>query len=543
MAFCFLAHLFPPPVGVVASEVGFHAPRKAIAMSAEATTVVPDDAVAVRDETTAAADSERLIASHFADATDAGDATETLVADAEEDDEDEHNSGEENAFSSDDESLGGDLEWNIGFVAPEAASLAERNKTKQLMRRQHFPSKVGGAPAWLDPVDIPTGKQLKCLYTREQMDFLMQIYAPVDGDDDDANENEENAFHRAVFVFVSPHGGDLHRPGAVRVFRSQLRRANEFYPDEPCELGGVAQELSDKQQADYDKRNDRWAERVFRDAEKKEASERHGKKPKTFPERELVVEPETFDDDDGDSEGETSGDGKIGDTAAGDAGDTEKSQDAKVGDTKNTSQDATAGDTKNTSQDCTAGDTQNTSQDAAVGDTGDTKTETQKTPAETQNEKVPAALRGLGADVSARELRELEKMQDKDMVQLSRFHLRLRRSDQTQVVRYCFEDGAEPLWPSVTKAPNHRDVKNVPNCARCGAKRRFEFQILPQLINHLDVDCELASAVDFGSIAVYTCSRSCAPPETKKEGGEQTVSEISEAYAEEVALVHPPLNA
>jgi|TARA_B110000238_G_scaffold103622_1_gene112784 pre-rRNA-processing protein TSR4 len=149
----------------------------------------------------------------------------------------------------------------------------------------------------------------------------------------------------------------------------------------------------------------------------------------------------------------------------------------------------------------------------------------------------------LGADVSARELRELEKMQDKDMVQLSRFHLRLRRSDQTQVVRYCFEDGAEPLWPSVTKAPNHRDVKNVPNCARCGAKRRFEFQILPQLINHLDVDCELASAVDFGSIAVYTCSRSCAPPETKKEGGEQTVSEISEAYAEEVALVHPPLNA
>ena len=140
--------------------------------------------------------------------------------------------------------------------------------------------------------------------------------------------------------------------------------------------------------------------------------------------------------------------------------------------------------------------------------------------------------------------RELEKMQDKNQVQLSIFHHRLQRSGAEQVVRYCFDKGAKPLWPSVIHAPEHDD-KSVPPCARCGAPRRFEFQILPQIINHLDVDSELASAVDFGSIAVYTCGASCALSgcPTGEEEGAGGKEGLSEAYAEEVVLVHPPLNA
>ena len=77
---------------------------------------------------------------------------------------------------------------------------------------------------------------------------------------------------------------------------------------------------------------------------------------------------------------------------------------------------------------------------------------------------------------------------------------------------------------------------------RCGAARRFEFQVLPTLVNHLDVDSELNSAIDFGSIAVYTCSRSCAPAASDGTRG-MNVDGKSEAYAEECVLVHPPLNA
>jgi len=407
-------------------------------------------------------------AQHFEDVEHASKSTGELVVGDEEEDED---SGEENAYSSDDESEGGDLEWNIGFVEPLPSDPAERRDAVASMRRHHFPCKVGGKPAWLDPVDVPTATQLKCLYTREPLDFLMQIYAPVD--------DQPSAFHRSIFVFVSPHGGDLHRPGAVRAFRSQLPRDNAFYPDEPARVGGPVQELSDAQQARYDARNDRWADRPTDVGSVVRA-------PKTFPERELVVEPETLDDD----------------AASGSASDGDGDGDG----------------------------------DGVVSPTADVPTELRETR-QRDARAVPAALLGKGSDVSARELRELEKMQDKDQVQLSRFHLRLRRSDPTQVIRYCFEAGADALWPSVTRAPP-RDEKTVPPCPRCAAPRAFEFQVLPQVINHLDVDSELASAVDFGTMAVYTCSKSCSPPEEGAAG-----EGVSAAYAEEIVLVHPPLNA
>ena len=158
---------------------------------------------------------------------------------------------------------------------------------------------------------------------------------------------------------------------------------------------------------------------------------------------------------------------------------------------------------------------------------------------------LPPEIRGKGADVSESDLKDLEKMQDKNVVQLSRFHLRLRRSGPTQVMRYSRDAGAAPLWPSVTHAPEHT-ARTVPPCPRCGAPRTFEFQILPQIINHLKVDSELHSAADFGSAAVYTCSKSCAPPDPGEDGcvvGLDGDLEVSGAYAEEVVLVHPPLNA
>jgi len=147
----------------------------------------------------------------------------------------------------------------------------------------------------------------------------------------------------------------------------------------------------------------------------------------------------------------------------------------------------------------------------------------------------------VGDDVSEAEVRSLERAQDKNQVQLSQFHLRLRRTDPTQVLRYCFDEGAKPLWPSVSDAPEQNE-RTVPPCPRCGSPRRFEFQVLPTLVNHLDVDSELNSAVDFGSIAVYTCAKSCAPPASDGTRGVAADGK-SEAYAEECVLVHPPLNA
>ena len=43
-----------------------------------------------------------------------------------------------------------------------------------------------------------------------------------------------------------------------------------------------------------------------------------------------------------------------------------------------------------------------------------------------------------------------------------------------QCLRYCFDEGAEPLWPSRHNIPTPQDI---PDCQHCGTPRRFEFQV------------------------------------------------------------------
>ncbi|KAG9344345.1 hypothetical protein JZ751_011014 [Albula glossodonta] len=71
-----------------------------------------------------------------------------------------------------------------------------------------------------------------------------------------------------------------------------------------------------------------------------------------------------------------------------------------------------------------------------------------------------------------------------------------------QVLRYCRAGSA--LWVSAQHIPKDKDIPDCP----CGAKRIFEFQVMPQLLNHLKVDGPHAS-IDWGTLAVYTCEDSC----------------------------------
>lgn len=58
-------------------------------------------------------------------------------------------------------------EWLLGFVEPP------RRRTDLL--RHRFPSKVGGRPAWLDPLHLPTEEQLTCRVTGKPLDYLLQV--------------------------------------------------------------------------------------------------------------------------------------------------------------------------------------------------------------------------------------------------------------------------------------------------------------------------------------------------------------------------------
>nr|XP_036876834.1 programmed cell death protein 2 isoform X2 [Manis javanica] len=71
-----------------------------------------------------------------------------------------------------------------------------------------------------------------------------------------------------------------------------------------------------------------------------------------------------------------------------------------------------------------------------------------------------------------------------------------------QILRYG--RGIAPIWISGENVPQEKDIPDCP----CGAKRIFEFQVMPQLLGYLKADT-LGRSVDWGVLAIFTCAESC----------------------------------
>uniref|UniRef100_A0AAX7T2N6 MYND-type domain-containing protein n=1 Tax=Astatotilapia calliptera TaxID=8154 RepID=A0AAX7T2N6_ASTCA len=95
------------------------------------------------------------------------------------------------------------------------------------LRSPQFPSKVGGKPAWLSQRGLPSLPGLECEICRLPMVFLLQVYAPISGQD--------RSFHRTLFLFCckTPECYTRNDSRCMKVFRNQLQRRNEFYPYDP----------------------------------------------------------------------------------------------------------------------------------------------------------------------------------------------------------------------------------------------------------------------------------------------------------------------
>ncbi|KAM9607287.1 programmed cell death protein 2-like [Trichechus inunguis] len=75
---------------------------------------------------------------------------------------------------------------------------------------------------------------------------------------------------------------------------------------------------------------------------------------------------------------------------------------------------------------------------------------------------------------------------------------------QEQILRYSWD--GEPLFLSCL-AP---EVIELPACSHCGGRRIFEFQLMPALVSMLR-SADLGLSVEFGTILIYTCEKSCWP--------------------------------
>lgn len=62
-------------------------------------------------------------------------------------------------------------------------------------------------------------------------------------------------------------------------------------------------------------------------------------------------------------------------------------------------------------------------------------------------------------------------------------------------------------------------------------------QVMPQLLNYLEQDPSDPASPDWGTIAVYTCSRSCSSGDSSSGGGGAAGAEPHSAYMEEFVWV------
>jgi pre-rRNA-processing protein TSR4 len=316
-----------------------------------------------------------------------------------------------------DEEVEDEFNWVLGFAESPLKPLD--------LLRHTFPSKVGGRPAWLDPVNLPHIDDLRCPGDGSMMKFLLQVYAPM--------EDNSEAFHRTLFVFISPHSQGLHAsPPGVQVLRCQLPRSNAFYEYDPPDMDTESAPKQMNQSG-----CDPWAVGEHEQAVVQQSASPTPCDVELFPEYEIVIEDEPAS--------------------------------------------------------------------SAIECLEELEEENMKKLASVSHE--PFTEEELPSDL----VNQIEKSMPLSQRHFAAFAARVSAAP-SQILRYCFEDGASPMCPSPEGIPS---PDSIPLCPHCKGPRKFEFQIMPQLLNILGVDPSDDNALDWGTIAIYSCAASCT---TASEG-------------------------
>ncbi|CAN1143243.1 Programmed cell death protein 2 [Linum perenne] len=365
------------------------------------------------------------------------------------------------------------------------------------LHRQSFPSKAGGAPAWLDPVNLPSGNRSLCDTCGKPLRFVLQVYAPI--------TEKESTYHRTLFVFMCSKMSCLLRDQheqwkrkpeqqsrSVKVFRCQLPLGNPFYSsenprndgnDKPSGPGAVlcdrcgtwkgdkicgrckkAHYCSERHQRKHWESEHKYqCRQVENSLQQSSCGSSNGRTivpkgnlilgfttllcpniltPKGFdfmfhtvPTKKLWPEYEIVDEDEGEF--------------------CEKMSD----------------------------DTENAMSLVSMSE---------------KNDSMKSVIDGFKADIDKRTFANFEQR-------------RARAPDQ--VLRYCRSSTAKPLWPIFS---GRLPKAEIPNCKYCGGHMIFEFQILSTLLYYFKVDNE-ANSLDWATVVVYTCESSCDASVAYKE--------------------------
>jgi len=387
--------------------------------------------------------------------------------------------------------------------------------------------KIGGKPSWLNPRDVPAGP-LRCRACAKRNEiksgdsggesktvadatilrFLCQTYCPADAECGPPNPA---AFHRTLYVFACPSAecASDPTPDSVLVLRSQLPQENDFYPRSTkgkeddfddwnsneskthgvnlcvvcgCKAGGRCP----KQNLwfcgkDHQKEYNKYA---------KDGNVSSKLLPSVYAESELVVEDEpalkkTTDDEEEKLRQEMD---KVAMFSSNDEG-------------KGKSKDGNA--TKYKSE---GSDEEELDEDLEQMDLND------MTGAE-----------GTGtSDVATLEFYSRIGRGDGDVKDQCLRYCRWKETDAVDDNTDDEEDAKEggPLWVSSGDVPSDDDI---PSCEYCGAPRKFELQVMPQMLNYLFGDneqCEKKEKIASEEVRAALLAASNIAEQAKSEGRE-----------------------
>ncbi|KPL94077.1 programmed cell death protein 2-like protein [Sarcoptes scabiei] len=367
-----------------------------------------------------------------------------------------------------------DPNLDLGLVRPFAHRWQSKCK--------YFPSKIGGRPSFLVLNPILDLDRIKCSKCSKPMRFLLQIYAPL--------ENLEHAFHRTVYVFGC--GQSSKCSNEFKVFRCQLPQQNEFYSDRPpnyekdlddydpspiefgrnlCSVCGIdAKSFCSKcRQSWYCCREHQLAHWKKGGHKQNCSNEKVDNLQEdniisdiVFKELEIVIR--TPDDDD--------------ETKSDDGDDDEQSN--------------------------------------AILEESEMKKfneyiETKKP--EFQDENLDEIVKN---NKHSEEDLEDDVQQQAEQECFDRFKRATRRGE---ILRYYSDwnlddQRSKILW--ISSRPVPREIfSKVPRCPNCFSERRFEFQIIPTLLNKILHEYPM-DHLDIGTLIIFSCPDSCQPTKSNK---------------------------
>ncbi|KAK5581241.1 hypothetical protein RB653_001272 [Dictyostelium firmibasis] len=407
----------------------------------------------------------------------------------------------------------------------------EKDFNKSQLTSNYFPTKVGGKPVWLDLSNIPKREELFCEKCSKQMAFLMQIYAPID-------ENEDS-FHRMVHIFCCKDP----RCGYYAAVRTQLPQVNSFYPSDADERK-YDENYEDlyKQQPEYTKNrqntcdycgcfaksNCSGCKKVYycsKEHQQLDWELGHSEQCKLLKDLNII-------DINNLEENKKIPRKRVSDFLFKELDIITESLELKeFPPPTTTTTTTTTTDDKNTNTNGNSNtesinnlkidsddeyDDDNDEDDIDLDENGNPvyKNEIGKELIPTNGGETmtndPEAIGKfedyIGETGKKAEFNEetFTKIKDKSLI----YFKRIVDNDQDQILRYSKDSNYPILWVSDTdQAP-----EPIPQCSNCGSNRKFEFQILPQLLYFLDMDSTLANNsfdIDFGILSIYTCESSC----------------------------------